>query len=128
MSILFWHRKSKADNNGYAPIICRISIDGKQIEFSTAKKIPSHRWDVEKKRILPCPEAKSINSALNRIQCELERHCTILQSLHELVSPAMLRKSYRNLSIDNSKKRNKQKTRFQPCWNWPLFILRASLY
>ncbi|MBB5645711.1 site-specific integrase [Pedobacter cryoconitis] len=105
MSILFWHRKSKADNNGYAPIICRISIDGKQIEFSTAKKIPNDRWDVEKKRILPCPEAKSINSALNRIQCELEKHFTILQSLHEIVSPAMLRKSYRNLSIDNSKKK-----------------------
>ena len=28
LSVLFWHRKSKVDANGYAPIICRISIDG----------------------------------------------------------------------------------------------------
>ncbi|WP_410429570.1 hypothetical protein [Pedobacter lusitanus] len=39
LSILFWHRKSKADINGYAPIICRISIDGKQTEFSIARRM-----------------------------------------------------------------------------------------
>lgn len=122
LSILFWHRKSKADFNGSAPIICRISIDGNQIEFSTAKKIPSHRWDMEKKRVLPCQDAKSINSALNRIQCELEKHFTILQSMHEVVSPLMLRNSYRNLSTDYNKGKEKTKDKI------PTLLELASLH
>jgi len=27
LALLFWHRKSKADKNGFAPVICRITID-----------------------------------------------------------------------------------------------------
>ncbi len=39
LTVLFWHRKSKADANGLAPIICRISIDGSEAEFSIGKKV-----------------------------------------------------------------------------------------
>ncbi|WP_367867770.1 site-specific integrase [Pedobacter sp. WC2423] len=77
---------------------------------------------MEKKRILPCPEAKSINSALNRIQCELEKHFIILQSLHEVVSPAMLRKSYRNLSIDYNGKKEQTEDKI------PTLLELASLH
>lgn len=77
---------------------------------------------MEKKRILLCPEAKSINSALNRIQCELEKHFTILQSLHEIVSPAMLRKSYRNLSNDYNGKEEQTEDKI------PTLLELASLH
>ena len=39
LTILFWHRKSKADTKGFAPIICRISLDGLHEEFSIARKV-----------------------------------------------------------------------------------------
>jgi len=32
LTLLFWHRKSKADAKGNAPIICRISIEGEESE------------------------------------------------------------------------------------------------
>jgi uncharacterized membrane protein len=38
LKVLFWHRKSKADSRGLTPIICRISIDGEDAEFSTTLK------------------------------------------------------------------------------------------
>lgn len=65
LSILFWHRKSKADSNGFAPIICRISIDGLQKEFSIARKVHSDNWDTRNKRVSSCTDAKRINSELS---------------------------------------------------------------
>ena len=47
LKILFWHRKSKADLKDHAPIICRISIDGKDAEFSTGQKVHINNWDIE---------------------------------------------------------------------------------
>lgn len=43
MTLLFWHCKSKADGNGNAPIICRISIDDEEEELSIGRKV--HRAD-----------------------------------------------------------------------------------
>ena len=50
LAILFWHRKSRMDKNGYAPIICRITIDGLEEEFWTSKKVHVDEWDIEAKR------------------------------------------------------------------------------
>lgn len=101
LSILFWHRKSKADSNGLAPIICRISIDGLQKEFSIARKVQSINWDIQNKRVSSCIDAKRINSELNRIQSELEKHFTVLQTRYDLITPIMLRNSYKCLPIDS---------------------------
>ncbi|RAJ19957.1 hypothetical protein [Pedobacter cryoconitis] len=77
---------------------------------------------MEKKRVLPCPDVKSINFALNRIQCELEKHFTILQSMHEVVSPLMLRNSYINLSTDHNEGKEKTKDKI------PTLLELASLH
>ena len=51
ISLLFWHRKSKQDKNGYAPIICRISIKGvPKAEISIGKKTHLDEWDLENKK------------------------------------------------------------------------------
>jgi len=61
LKILFWHRKSKADSKGLAPIICRISIDGKDEEFSTSQKVHIADWDVEAKKVTRSADSKKIN-------------------------------------------------------------------
>ena len=50
LTLLFWHRKSKADAKGYAPVICRITIEGEEPEeLSIGRKVHLKDWDVENK-------------------------------------------------------------------------------
>jgi site-specific recombinase XerD len=100
---LFWHRKSKADKNGYAPVICRISIDARNEEFTTGIKVHLDRWDVETKRVTSGIDAKKINSRFNQIQASLERHFAVLQIQHENITPLMLKNAFRNLPVDLKK-------------------------
>ncbi|WP_416338768.1 Arm DNA-binding domain-containing protein [Pedobacter sp. MC2016-05] len=69
---MFWQRKSKADLKDYAPIICRISIDGKGAEFSTDQKVHINNWNIELKKVIRSENAKKINSELIRISSVLE--------------------------------------------------------
>lgn len=100
LKILFWHRKSKADSKGFAPIICRISIDGKDAEFSTSQKVHIDNWDIELKKVVKSENSKKINAELNRITSELEVKFTVLKTKYEFISPLMLKNSYKNLAID----------------------------
>lgn len=61
MTLLFWHRKSRADTKGFAPVICRISIDAKEEEMSIGMKVHVNNWDVENKRAIEGPDAKKVN-------------------------------------------------------------------
>lgn len=92
LTILFWYRKSKADSKGFAPIICRISIDGSNEEFSTAHKVHIDHWDIDIKRVRTAANAKAINSIINRIQNNLETHFTVLKTQYESISTLMLEK------------------------------------
>lgn len=58
LTVLFWHRKSKADVKGYAPVICRISIDGDEQQFSISRKVHLTEWDQETKRVKGGADAK----------------------------------------------------------------------
>lgn len=109
LTILFWHRKSKADAKGFAPIICRISIDGMNEEFSIARKVHISNWNLSAKRATSCSDAKSINSTINRIQSDLERHFTVLQTNHKIITPLMLRNIYKCLPTDHKKGKPKPK-------------------
>ncbi|MEH3112588.1 site-specific integrase [Pedobacter terrae] len=101
LKILFWHRKSKADLKDYAPIICRITIDGKDAEFSTGQKVHINNWDVQLKKVVRLENAKKINSELNRISSVLEVNFTVLKTKYEYITPTMLKNSYKNITIES---------------------------
>jgi len=103
LKVLFWHRKSKANSKGLAPIICRISIDGRDAEFSTSQKVHIDHWDVETKKVIKSASYKKINSAINRIENVLEANFTVLKTKYDSVSPLMLKNVYQNLPVDNEK-------------------------
>ena len=103
LTLLFWHRKSKADKDGYAPLICRISIDARNEEFTTGIKVHLDQWNVGTKRVTGGNDAKKINSRINQIQADLERHFAILQIQHENITPLMLKNAFRNLPLDHAK-------------------------
>lgn len=113
LKILFWHRKSKADSKGFAPIICRISIDGNDEEFSTAQKVHFDSWDVKTKKVIKSHNSKKINSIIANIENTLEVNFTVLKTQYDCVNPLMLKNAFQNLPVDNKKgegKKNKQKT------------------
>lgn len=114
LKVLFWHRKSKADSKGFAPIICRISIDAKDVEFSTAQKVHIDCWDVETKKVIMSADAKKINMALNHVESSLEVNFTVLKTKYNCVSPLMLKNAFHNLPIESKKGEAKLREREIP--------------
>ena len=108
LKILFWHRKSKADSKGLAPIICRISIDGNDAEFSTSQKVHVEDWNVEMKKVMRSTDSKKINSALNHIESSLEVNFNVLKTQYDSVSPSMLKNIYQNIPIEGKKNEVKE--------------------
>lgn len=95
LSLLFWLFRAKATKDGRAPLYCKITIDGKDKDVSTGRKVHPNFWDVDNKRdIEPGPEAKKTNLKIDQLKVDLERHFTVLQSQHENVLPIMLKNAY----------------------------------
>jgi len=114
LKILFWHRKSKADSKGFAPIICRISIDGDDEEFSTAQKVHIDSWDVETKKVIKSSNSKKINSTITNIENTLEVNFTVLKTQYGCVSPLMLKNAFQNRPVDNKKGESQKKEQKTP--------------
>ncbi|SEA15459.1 Site-specific recombinase XerD [Arachidicoccus rhizosphaerae] len=97
LTLLLWQRKSKATANGYAPIYCRMSIDGKEEELATGSKAHLDEWDSATKKAKGFPDSKRTNLRLNQITTDLERHFTLLQLEYDEVTPLMLKNVYNGL-------------------------------
>lgn len=103
LTLLFWHRKSKADNNDCAPIICRISVDGEGEEMYIERKVHLSKWDAENKKAVGGPEEKKTNQKIVQLTADLERHFTILQLEYECITPIMLKNVYKGLPAEHKK-------------------------
>jgi len=103
LTLLFWHRKSKADAMGYAPVICRISIDGSEEEFPIGRKVRLNDWDTENKKAKGGLEAKKTNQKIAQVTADLERYFTVLQLEHEHITPLMLKNVYNGLPAGHQK-------------------------
>ena len=95
MAILFWLNAQKKDDAGKAPIYCRITLDGKRAQFSTAKKIEpgfwiSHASKVDKRS----PNAFEINEDLDTIKGELRKIYNQLTATHKHITGEMIKNAY----------------------------------
>jgi len=98
LTLLFWHRKSKADAKGYAPVICRISIEGEESEeLAIGKKVHVNNWDVENKRAKGGSLEKTTNLKISEVAVDLNREFVILQAGYERITPLMLKNVYKGL-------------------------------
>jgi site-specific recombinase XerD len=85
-SILIWVNKSKATNEE-APIMARVTVDGKRVEISLKKKILITRWDVKAGCVKGNSEdARIINNHINQAKAELFKIYTLMQTQKEFVS------------------------------------------
>lgn len=103
LTLLLWQRKSKANANGYAPIYCRMSIDGKEEELATGRKAHLDEWDGQTKKAKNFPDSKRTNQRLNQITSDLEKYFTLLQMEYEYITPLMLKNVYNGLPAMHKK-------------------------
>jgi integrase len=69
MSILFYIRKDKPDNNLHVPIYCRLTIDGKRSAFGIKRMISPERWDALKGKAKGSnEESKALNDHISLIK------------------------------------------------------------
>jgi hypothetical protein len=96
LTLLFWHRKSKADAKGYAPVICRISINGEEPEeLAIGRKVHLNNWDVENKIAKGGSYEKKKNLKISEVTVDLNWDFIILQTGYEHITPLMVKNIYK---------------------------------
>ncbi len=69
VSILFYIKRSKANNEGICPIYARVTIQAKRFEFSASKYVNPERWSPEGSKVKGTnEEARTINSHLDYLK------------------------------------------------------------
>jgi Arm DNA-binding domain len=115
LTLLFWHRKSKADAKGNAPIICRISIEGEESEeLAIGRKVHLKNWDVENKKAKGGILEKATNLKISEVIVDLNQKFTISQAEYEHITPLMLKNVYRDLPAMLGKGLPKPKVQIMP--------------
>ena len=69
VSVLFYIKRSKANNEGICPIYVRVTIQAKRFEFSANKYVNPERWSSEGAKVKGTnEEARTINSHLDYLK------------------------------------------------------------
>lgn len=71
-SILFYIKRTKTLKNGEVPLFVRVTVNGKNCEFSIHRSLKPELWDTQKNQALSkYKESKSINDYLEHIKLKL---------------------------------------------------------
>ena len=93
--ISFFLKKSIVRKNGKSPIIGRITLNGKKVEFSTKLGIASSKWNVGTGEAKGnSHEAITLNSNLDSIRMTLYTYYRNLSERCEIVTADRIRKMY----------------------------------
>lgn len=69
VSVLFYIKRAKVNNEGFCPIYVRVTIQSKRFEFSANKYVNPERWSVEGTKVKGGnEEARTINSHLDYLK------------------------------------------------------------
>lgn len=96
LCVLFWLRKSKADENGLCPVYARFTIEGARTELSLGKKVHPDKW-LPKSEMMKgnTEEARTFNSYLNLVKGNLQKHYNLLiTQTSSRITPEMVRNAY----------------------------------
>lgn len=70
---MFYLKKNAPKKNGMVPIMCRITVNGKQSAFSTKLDISVTNWDLKYGRVSgKSREAQDLNGKLDKIRLGIE--------------------------------------------------------
>lgn len=91
--VLFFIRKSQLKDNGLATIMIRITINGKQIQFSSKLDIDPAAWSQKENKAIE-DSFLYINGLLQEIRDKIRSCYFSLLSKHQTVSPSLLKQAY----------------------------------
>lgn len=94
-TITFYQKRSKATEDGRAPIYVRITVDGRRAEISLNRKAPIGEWNTKCNCMVGnTPEAFSINQQISKVRNEIYRHYQRLSENGDYVTSIQLRDAY----------------------------------
>jgi site-specific recombinase XerD len=96
LSLLVLLEKSKMTKDGKAPIIIRLTVEGKRAELSLGTKINQSAWNQEGHCVDgSSAEARLANQTIDKAKVALWKHYDLLKLDNHYVSPQMVKDAYR---------------------------------
>jgi len=99
-SILFWLLSNRiSKKTGEAPVMARITVNGKRAEISTGKKIHPSKWNVNSGRMKgSSEEARVFNRSLANMHLDIEKIYVGLRNDDQYVSAQAIKSIYQGKS------------------------------
>ncbi|MFV0467906.1 MAG: site-specific integrase [Dysgonomonas sp.] len=91
--ILFFARKDQLKNNGLSTIMIRITIKGKQIQFSSGLDVEPSAWNQKENRVTE-GSFLYLNTYLEEIRSKIQRIYAELSLKYQSLSPERLKQAY----------------------------------
>jgi site-specific recombinase XerD len=94
-NVLFFRKKNAEKKDGTAPIVARITINGKKTHFNTKQCISEKDWSVELNRAKGWnAEAKRLNGVLDEIKSSLRNYYNELTRKETIVTPEKVKNAF----------------------------------
>ena len=99
-NVLFYVKKSQPKKNGLCPVMGRITIDGKAVQFSCKFDIDSKIWDVDAGRASGRSEqAREANRLLDQVGASLTKHYREISNRDGYVSAEKVKNAYLGMDM-----------------------------
>lgn len=99
-NVLFYVKKSQPKKNGLCPVMGRITIDGKAVQFSCKFDIDPKNWDVDAGRASGRSEqAREANRLLDQVGASLTKHYREIVNRDGYVSAEKVKNAYLGMDM-----------------------------
>ena len=99
--VLFYVKKGSEKPNGNLPLMCRITVDGKESRFNMKMDILPEHWDVKASKAMGrAKEVDEINSLIDNVKASLYQIYRDLQERGKQVTSEIIKNSF--LGLDDS--------------------------
>ena len=100
-NVLFFLKRDKQKKDGRTPLMCRITVDGKESRFNMKMDINPESWNVKaNKAIGRGPEVQEVNSLIDNVKASLFQIYRDLQERGKQVTAEVIKNSF--LGLDNT--------------------------
>lgn len=97
-NVLFFLKRDKQKKDGRTPLMCRITVDGKESRFNMKMDIIPDHWDVKaNKAIGRTKEMQEINSLIDKTKASLFQIYRDLQERGKQVTAEIIKNSFLGL-------------------------------
>jgi site-specific recombinase XerD len=98
-NILFYVRRDKADEQGNAPVYCRITVDGKRSELAIKRQVALTKWQPSKGYVKGTnEEARSLNTYIDSVRTKIYEHQKLLMDANKPVTAEAIKNSFLGIS------------------------------